>query len=87
MQKKKSYRRFISCDMRPRSLIRGWAWQKNLLPLILLALAWMLTTRESVAQTTWNGSTGVWINPGNWHGGVPNSSSVAIIPGGAVTVQ
>jgi hypothetical protein len=53
-----------------------------------VGLAFCLLAFSSAAfgQSVWNGNTGFWNNAGNWIGGVPTSSSLALIDDGNTAV-
>src|SRR5260370_34222390 len=47
----------------------------------IASIALLALTPSAFAQTVWNGGTGNWSNPLNWSGGVPISTSNALIGG------
>src|SRR5260370_38136758 len=49
----------------------------------IASIALLALTPSAFAQTVWNGGTGNWSNPLNWSGGVPISTSNALIGGGS----
>jgi hypothetical protein len=51
-----------------------------------LALCLLVFSSAAFGQSVWNGNTGFWNNAGNWIGGVPTSSGLALIDDGNTAV-
>src|SRR5580658_4079251 len=51
-----------------------------------LALCLLVFSSSAFGQSVWNGNTGFWNNAGNWIGGVPTSSGLALMDDGNTAV-
>ena len=66
--------------------MRTFNWSVMKWLVVVGAAALLIAPFYSVAYgqtTTWNDGNGDWNTPGNWSGGVPNSTTSAIINNGS----